>query len=265
MTIPRTIIIKGAGDLASGVAHRLWWAGFDVIMTELAQPLVVRREAAFAAAVFRGECTVEGITARLCLPDQVARVLAGREIPVVVDPDGELVRHLNPKILIDAVMAKRNTGSGITDAALVIGLGPGFVAGLDVHAVIETSRGHNLGRVFYRGAAEADSGIPGEVGGAGRERLLRAPAGGTFKPVKEIGAVVHKGDTVAYVDRIPVTAGVDGLLRGLLFPGLIVQAGMKVGDIDPRGSAVDYRTVSDKARSIGGGVLEAILNRFFRE
>lgn len=258
-------MIKGAGDLASGVAHRLWFAGFDLVMTELAQPLVVRREAAFAGAVYRGECTVEGITARLCLPDQIAPVLAEREIPVMVDPDGELVQRLKPPVLIDAIMAKRNTGTGITDAPLVIGLGPGFTAGLDVHVVIETSRGQALGRVIYRGAAEADSGIPGEVGGAGRERLLRAPAAGMFKPVKEIGAVVKKGEIVAYVDQAPVTAGVDGLLRGLLFTGLIVQAGLKVGDIDPRGAAVDYRAVSDKARSIGGGVLEAILNHFFRE
>ncbi len=266
MNMPREVVIKGAGDLASGVAYRLWQAGFDVVMLELPQPLVVRRTVAFAGAVYEGSVTVEGVTAELCHSAAGAPgLLQKRKIPVLVDPHGESIPLLQPGILIDAVMAKKNTGTAIGDALLVIGLGPGFTAGVDVHAVIETKRGHNLGKVIYAGAAEANTGVPGEIAGVSRERLLRAPADGIFKPLKEIGDMVAPGEAAAMVDHLPVKAGTGGLVRGMLYPGLAVKAGMKVGDIDPRGAAVDYKTVSDKARAVGGGVLEAILNRFLRD
>jgi xanthine dehydrogenase accessory factor len=263
MNIPRSVVIKGAGDLASGVAHRLWQAGFDVIMLELPRPLVIRRTVAFAAAVYEGAAPVEGVTARLCgSVAQAAALLKNREIPVLVDPAGATVRRFSPGTLVDAVMAKQNTGTALGDAPLVIGVGPGFTAGADVHAVIETKRGHSLGRVIYAGTAEANTGIPGEIAGAGAARLLRAPGGGVFRPLKEIGSLVAQGETVALAGESAVIAQTGGLLRGLLYPGLTVTAGMKVGDIDPRGAAVDYRAISDKARSVGGGVLEAILHRY---
>jgi xanthine dehydrogenase accessory factor len=221
MIIQSTVVIKGAGDLATGVAHRLRQAGFDVILLELPQPLVVRRTVAFADAVYAGAATVEGVTARLCEPGAVvAQLLSRGEIPVLVDPRGEQVAEQRPDILIDAIMAKRNTGTSIDDAAHVIGLGPGFHAGHDVHAVVETKRGHNLGRVIYSGPAAADTGIPGEIGGAGRERLLRAPCDGIFRPLKEIGETAVKGEKVAYVSDTPVVAQIGGLIRGLLYPGL---------------------------------------------
>lgn len=263
--IPRKVLIKGGGDLATGVAHRLHRAGFDVIILELPQPLVVRRTVAFAGAVYDGAATVEEVTARLCdKVEDAGRLLDRREIPVMVDPRAELVKQLRPEIIVDAIMAKRNTGTRSDDATLVIGLGPGFTAGKDVHAVVETRRGHDLGRVIYGGEAEANTGVPGEIGGAGRDRVLRASAGGRFKPLKQLGDMVEPGETVAYAGDGPVVAAIGGLLRGLLYPGLHVTAGMKVGDIDPRGASVDLHTISDKARAVGGGVLEAILNRYLR-
>ncbi|NLL58072.1 MAG: EF2563 family selenium-dependent molybdenum hydroxylase system protein [Firmicutes bacterium] len=257
----KKVIIKGAGDLASGVAHRLWQSGFDVLLLELPQPLVVRRSVAFACAVYEGTMCVEGVEARLCRSDkEIAELLSQRIIPVLVDPQGEIIPRFKPDVLVDAVLAKKNTGTALSDAPIVIGLGPGFTAGKDVHAVVETQRGHNLGKVFYSGSAAANTGIPGDISGYSMERLLRAPAGGKFEPVKQIGELVRQGETVANVDGVPVPAGVTGLIRGLLYPGLQVQEGMKIGDIDPRGKEVDYLTISDKARAVAGGVLEAILH-----
>jgi xanthine dehydrogenase accessory factor len=253
------VVIRGAGDLASGVAHRLWYAGFDVIMLELPAPLVVRRTVSFAAAVFTGSAVVEGVWARLCDgASEAEHLLAKRIIPVLVDPDG--TQALRPQVLVDAILAKKNTGTTMQDAQVVIALGPGFTAGVDVHAVIETKRGHNLGRAIYSGTAAANTGIPGEVGGFSTERLLRAPADGIFLTSRQIGELVAAGETVATVDGQAVTANVGGMLRGLLFPGTAVKKGMKVGDIDPRGHEADCFTISDKARAVAGGVLEAIMH-----
>lgn len=258
-----TVVIKGAGDLASGVAHRLWHAGFHIVMLELPQPLVVRRTVSFANAVYRGWADVEGVSARLCSGvGGIQGLWADRLIPVCIDPRGELVRLLQPDVLVDAVMAKRNTGTCRQNAPIVIGLGPGFTAGDDVHAVIETQRGHNLGKAIYTGSAAPNTGRPGEIGGYSLERLLRSPVAGNITPLKEIGQLVEKGETVATVDGVPVVAKLDGLLRGLLYPGLPVEEGMKVGDIDPRGRETDFMTVSDKARSVAGGCLEAILHLY---
>lgn len=261
MIKPGRVIIKGAGDLASGVAHRLWYAGFDVIMLELPAPVVVRRTVSFAAAVFSGCAQIEGVSARLCRDSgEAEKLLEKRIIPVLVDPAGSLINCLRPQAFVDAAMAKKNTGATIGAAPVVVALGPGFTAGVDVDAVIETKRGHNLGRVIYSGTAAENTGIPGGVGGFTVERLLRAPVNGTFLPHKEIGEIAAAGETVATVDGMPVVAAIDGLLRGLLFPASIVKKGMKVGDIDPRGSEADCYTISDKARAVAGGVLEALMH-----
>ncbi len=261
MELPDRVIIKGAGDLASGVAHRLWQCGFKIVMLELPQPMVVRTTVAFATAVYEGETEVEGVRARLVRTgEDPAGCWEEGIIPVYVDPTGESAGRLYPPVLIDAIIAKRNTGTKCSDAPIVIGLGPGFTAPQDVHAVVETKRGHDLGRVIYNGAAAPNTGVPGDIAAYGTERLLRAPAAGTFYSQRSIGELVQAGETVAFVDGVPVVAAIEGMVRGMLFSGLKVEPGMKVGDIDPRGAAVNCHTISDKARAIGGGVLEAILH-----
>ncbi len=259
------VVIKGAGDLASGVAHRLWYAGFDVIMLELPAPLVVRRTVSFASAVYAGSVAVEGVRAVFCgSAGEAEALLQQRIIPLLADPDSVMIDAFRPGVLVDAIMGKRNTGTSIKDAPIVVALGPGFTAGLDVHAVVETKRGHHLGRAIYDGAAQANTGVPGEVGGFTTERLLRAPADGVFMPLRKIGEPVAAGETVAVVGGEAVVARVSGLLRGLLYPGLAVRKGLKVGDIDPRGSEADCYTISDKARSVAGGVLEAVMHLGYR-
>jgi len=251
-------LIKGAGDLATGVALRLYRSGFAVVMTELAHPTVVRRTVAFAEAVVQGRVAVEGVEGVLADDaTQVRRLLAQGAIAVVVDP-GAAVRHeLRPLLLVDAIVAKRNLHTRLTDAPAVVALGPGFVAGRDAHAVIETRRGHSLGRVITAGEALPDTGIPGEVGGHGAERVLRAPEDGILRAAREIGDRVRADEIVAYVGDVPVRSQLDGVLRGLIRPGLYVSAGLKLGDVDPRGSREDCYLVSDKALAIAGGVLEA--------
>jgi len=263
--IPRLVVIRGAGDLATGVAHRLWQSGFELVMLELEQPLVVRRTVSFATAVFLKSICVEGVRAELCPTAEEVSDYHGRIIvPVLIDPEAASLDALQPKIIIDATLAKGNRITKINDAELVIGLGPGFTAGVDVDAVVETNRGHALGRVIYEGSAAADTGEPGLIAGYGKERLLRAPVDGLFKPIKEIGELVDKGEIIAKVEGTPIKAEINGMIRGLLYPGLLIKAGTKVGDIDPRGAEVDFLAISDKARAIGGGVLEAILNRYNR-
>jgi xanthine dehydrogenase accessory factor len=203
---------------------------------------------------------VEGLVARLVTSDQeILAALDVGQVPVVIDPRGEVITRLRPTVVVDAIMAKRNTGTKITDAPIVIGLGPGFTAGLDVHAVIETNRGHHLGRVILAGSAEPHTGVPGPTAGFTVERVLRAPCEGIFKGERRIGDAVEAGEVVASVDGRPVVAKISGVLRGLLADGLLVKAGAKVGDVDPRGVPEHCFTISDKARAIGGGVLEAVL------
>jgi xanthine dehydrogenase accessory factor len=218
---------------------------------------------AFASAVYEGTATVEGIVARR-LPLARGEIEAAwdrGEVPVLVDPEGLAVkaRSVRPDVVVDAILAKRNTGTRITDAPAVIALGPGFTAGADCHAVIETERGHYLGRVIWEGQARPDTGVPGRVGGQSTRRVLRAPAGGTFQGMCCIGDLVGEGETVATAAGVPVVTPFDGVLRGLLHDGVPVRAGMKVGDVDPRGVPDYCFTISDKARAIGGAVLEAIL------
>lgn len=254
------VLLKGGGDLGTGVAWRLHKAGFPVVITELAQPLVVRRTVAFASAVYDGEIAVEGITAwRADSIDEARHLLDDEMIPVLIDPQCDARDALQPKILIDAIMAKRNTGTHKSDAPFVIALGPGFTPNVDCHCVIETQRGHHLGRVLWNRAAQANTGVPGEIGGKSNERVLRAPRAGIVQGNKKIGDAVKQGDVIALVQDTPVTAPFDGILRGLVNDGLSVPANLKIGDVDPRAQREHCFTISDKALAIGGGALEAVL------
>lgn len=254
------ILVKGAGDLATGTAVRLYRAGFQVVMTDIAQPTAVRRTVAFSQCIYDGQTTVEGITARKAENrDQVRDILAAGEIPVLVDPQAAILAQLPFMVVVDAILAKKNLGTTISDAPIVLALGPGFTAGTDCHGVIETKRGHDLGRLILEGSAIPNTGVPGDVGGYTKERIIRAPAGGPFEPVAQIGQQVNLGDVVAKVNGIPVTAQLTGIVRGMLPAGIPVTAGMKSGDIDPRCEVRHCFTVSDKARAIGGGALEGIL------
>ncbi|MCX6028012.1 MAG: selenium-dependent molybdenum cofactor biosynthesis protein YqeB [Chloroflexi bacterium] len=254
------VLIKGAGDLATGVATRLWRSGFRVAMTELPQPTAIRRTAVFAEAVYDGRAVVEGLKARRATSlAEIEAAWRDDAIPVMIAPGVKLIRTLRPAVIVDAIMAKRNLGTAIGDAGLVIGLGPGFVAGQDVHAVIETSRGHYLGRVLWQGAALPDTGVPGEIGGQARKRVICAPAEGIFEHRRDIGTLVQEGEVVGLVAGTPVLAPTSGVLRGLIHDGVRVPKGLKIGDVDPRGAVEHCFTVSDKALAIGGGVLEAIL------
>jgi xanthine dehydrogenase accessory factor len=251
-------LIKGAGDLASGVALRLRNAGFAVVMTEVAQPTAVRRSVAFAQAVYDGHAEVEGVRGVLAGDQEVARaVLEAGSIPIIVDPEATACAVMSPLLLVDAIMAKCNLGTRISDAPAVVALGPSFVAGRDAHAVIETKRGHYLGRVITEGQALPNSGVPGEVGGFAEERVIRAPCAGLFTGCLDIGAPVKQGGVIGYVGGIPVSSRLAGVLRGLLNSGVSVTPGFKLGDVDPRASREDCFLVSDKALAIGGGVLEA--------
>jgi len=258
------VLIRGAGEMASGVAHRLHRSHFNVCMLEIPYPIAVRREVSFCEAIYEGEKEVEGVRSKFISgPEEIHSVWQEEKIPVLVDPDGEKTRRfIKPDVLVDAIVAKKNLGTHIKKAPLVIGLGPGFYAEKDVHIVIETNRGHDLGRLILKGTAEPDTGIPGNIGGYTVERVLRTMKRGVFHPQKGIGDRVNKGSVVAVVDDFPVMAKISGIVRGLIREGVEVKKGMKVGDIDPRGKRESCFTISDKARAIGGGVLEAILYWF---
>ena len=258
------VAVKGAGDLATGVMHRLKRAGFAVMATELAHPTVLRRTVAFAEAIALGQMTVEGIIAQRANSIVDIRViLENNFVPIIVDPDGIALKKMQPDVLVEATLSKYNSGINMNDAPIVIALGPGYEAGIDTHAVIETNRGHNLGRVYLKGSAEPNTGVPGTIGGYAGERLLRAPNAGRLYGKYQIGDQIHEGDVVAIVQSgdgtALITAAIPGILRGLVRDELAVSIGMKVGDIDPRAIREHCFTISDKSRAIGGGVLEAIL------
>lgn len=254
------ILVRGGGEMATGVGHRLVQSGFRIFMTEIPEPVAVRREVAFCEAVYDGEKEVEGrIAQRAESVSEFHQIWARERIPVVVDPLCTLSLTLKPDVLVDAIMAKENTGTRLTDAPLVIALGPGFQVGQDCHFIIETNRGHHLGRVIAAGAAEPNTGEPGEIRGYTQERVLRAPAVGKFEGRKRIGDRVEPGDIVALVDGVHLLSRTRGVLRGILHDSVQVRHGMKVGDVDPRGIRDYCFTISEKARAIGGGVLEAIL------
>ena len=257
---PELVVVRGGGEMASAAARLLFLCGFRVAVLEREQPLAVRRKVAFAEAVLAGPADVEGVPGRRVVLDQVPSVLEDRRfVPVVVDPDGSSLARLRPAVVVDARMAKRNLGTRIDDAPLVVGLGPGFVAAKDVHAVVETQRGPDLGRVRWTGAAEDDTMIPGAVQGYAERRVLRAPRSGVFRGEKRIGEVVMPAARVGTIDGEPVAASIPGLLRGLVADGVAVEAGTKIGDIDPRGPLIDPARISDKGRAVAAGVLEAVL------
>lgn len=265
----QAVIVRGAGDLATGTIVRLHHSGFRVLVIECDQPSAIRRRVALSEAVYDGQCMVEGVTCvRIDQIQQIEDVWERGQIPLLVDPHANCIQALQPMVVVDAILAKRNLGTAREMACITVGLGPGFIAGQDVDAVIETMRGHHLGRVLYQGSAYPNTGIPGKIGGFDRERVIHAPASGILKQIAgddgmpvDIGSIVHQGQIIAQVGSTPVYATLDGVLRGLIRPGYLVSTGLKIADIDPR---IDQRencnTISDKARCIAGGVLEAILH-----
>jgi xanthine dehydrogenase accessory factor len=259
--MPSLILIRGGGDLATGVAIRLLHSGLRVIVTELPQPLAVRRTVSFAEAVYSGEISIEGITARLVDDPgdslRILSILGKQQVPVLVDPGCISAKLLHPAVIVDGRMTKRPPEAIGYAPQLYIGLGPGFEAGVTCQAVIETRRGHTLGRLFWRGGPDPDTGQPD----GDPARVLRAPADGELATRLNIGDHIEAGQVIAEVAGLTVTASFPGILRGLLHPGLIVPRGLKIGDIDPRDDPRLCQMVSDKALSIGGGVLEAILSR----
>ena len=259
------ILVRGAGDLATGTIHRLFRAGFPVMALETARPAAIRRQVSFCEAVYDGRAEVEGLEAVLAKNAEEARMLLkSGKIPVFVDPEGTLIEKLHPDVVVDAVLAKKNLGTRIDMAPLTIALGPGFTAGTDVDLVVETRRGHDLGRIFREGQASPNTGIPGNIGGFTLERVVRAQAEGVFRNLARIGDVVQKGDPIGEVcsedgEKHPVPATLTGVLRGLLRDGYPVTEGFKLADIDPRKEELaNCFTISDKARCIAGSVLEAV-------
>lgn len=259
------VVIRGAGDLATGIALRLRRAGFQVVMLETAEPTAIRRSVAMSEAIRLGEMRVEDMRGVYCQSVGAAEdTVSVGDIAVLADPECKTLSALKPGVLVDAIIAKRNLGTRKDMAPFVVALGPGFTAGIDCHAVIETMRGHDLGRVFYMEGAIAcpDTHEPGDVGGYTHERVMHTPCAGVYEPVHNIGDMVKAGDTVAYVDSQPVKAKIDGMLRGQLPAGLMTFKGMKCADVDPRCRRIHCFTVSDKARCLGGAVLEAILHAY---
>lgn len=262
-----TVIVRGGGDLATGTIYKLVKSGFPVLILEVAQPSAIRRNVAFCEAVYKGTQTVEDMTCYLAESlEQAEQFLLAGKLTVLVDPMGESISKLQPLAVVDAILAKKNLGTRRTMAPITVALGPGFVAGDDVDAVVETMRGHNLGRVLWSGTAAPNTGIPGIIGGFGKERVIHCPAEGILRNVKKITDIVSKGEVIAVVETedgsVPVEATLDGILRGLIRDGYPVKVGFKMADIDPRIDAYpNCFTISDKARCIAGGVLEAILKR----
>jgi xanthine dehydrogenase accessory factor len=255
------VVVRGGGDVASGGIYRLHRAGFPVVVTELEAPLLVRRAVSFGEAVYSREITIEGVSARRTADVDEARQLADEGIvPVLVDPAGVHIRALKPPVIVDARMAKVNLGTTMHDAQLVIGMGPGFIAGVDCHAVIETNRGHRLGRAITNGPSESDTGEPGVVDGQSHSRVLRAPKAGHVQAQATIGDQIEEGQVIAVVDDQRITAPFSGVLRGLIHERVWCEAGLKIGDLDPRAKREACFTISDKALAVGGGVLEAILS-----
>ena len=255
----RLVLVKGAGDIATGIIWRLHQAGFKVVATELSKPTAIRRPVSFAQAVFTGEHTVEGVTAKKADVLDVPNLLVQGIVPILPDEEGRIVSLLKPWAVVDARLAKKNLGTKRAEALIVIGVGPGFLAPEDVHAVIETKRGHYLGRALYQGAAEPNTGIPGEIGGYSLERVIYAPAAGHVQWYYDFGQKVEAGMPIGKVDGEEIIAPISGVIRGLIHPEVEVEKGMKIGDIDPRGIPIYAKTISEKALAVAGGVLEALL------
>lgn len=265
------VIVRGAGDISTGTIHRLHRAGFAVLALESERPSAIRRRVAFSEAVYDGAATVEGVTAvRIDGVDAISATLARGEVPLLVDPAGESIRLLRPAAVVDAILAKRNLGTRMDMAPLTVALGPGFIAGRDVDYVIETMRGHDLGRIIASGSATPNTGVPGTIAGYGIERVIHAPAAGVFRMRRDIGSVVEAGEAVGIIatpeGEVPVPAKIAGLLRGVLRDGYPVTKGFKLADVDPRLDQLkNCDTISDKARCIAGSVLELVSAQANRE
>ena len=255
------VIVRGGGDLASGTIQKLHRSGFRVLVLEVPEPTAIRRSVSFSEAVYEGKVEIEGIEAiHVYTLREIENAWFNKKIPVIIDDKGEYISKIKPKVVVDAIIAKKNIGTNKDMADITIALGPGFTAGIDVDVVIETSRGHNLGRLILSGKAKEDTGIPGSIMGYSKERVIRSTSAGIMKNVVDIGAVVEKDEVIAYIGDTPVKATIPGLLRGILRSGSIVTKGFKIADIDPRVSEkMNCYTISDKARNIAGGVLEAVL------
>lgn len=260
------VIVRGGGDLATGTIMKLHQCGFCVLILETEYPSAIRRNVAFSEAVYQGKQTVEGVTCyRADNLQEAFHYIDEGKLALLTDPKAECIDVLKPYVVVDAILAKRNLGTNIDMAPITVALGPGFEAGKDVDAVIETKRGHNLGRVIYKGSAAPDTGVPGKIAGYDKERVIHSPAKGIFRQIRQITDTVRKQEEIACIEtdtgNIPVTATLDGILRGLIRDGYPVSKGFKIADIDPR--TEEYQncfTISDKARNIAGGVLEAVLH-----
>ena len=259
------IVVRGGGDIATGTIHRLWSSGFRVLVLEIPYPAAIRRQVSVCEAVYEGTALVEGMTA-VCIKDikEASVVWKEGKVPVLVDPAGKTIDELKPDVVVDAILAKKNLGTTKDMAPLTIALGPGFVAGQDVDYVVETNRGHNLGRIIPEGSAMPNTGVPGVIAGYGKERVIHAPAKGIMKNAAHIGDVVEKGQIIGWIEqengkKIPVEATIPGIIRGLIRDGYPVTTGFKISDIDPRESEHNNCfTISDKARCIAGSVLELV-------
>lgn len=254
-----TVMLRGGGDLASGVAYRLARAGIGVWITELAQPLSVRRTVSFSEAIYNGDTSIEGVNCRLAQNlDEAQQYNRMGIIPIIIDPEGKSALELSPCAVIDARMMKKKPSGSLIENAFLVGLGPGFTAGVDCHVVIETNRGPYLGRVYWAGSAQEDTGIPEMVLNHREDRVLRAPCDGIVDALVEIGAIVKEGQPVIRINDQLIKSPFAGLVRGMIHPGLSVTTGMKIGDVDPRPDPMLTTLISDKALAIAGGVMEAL-------
>lgn len=256
----KIIIVRGGGDIASGTINRLHNMGFRVLVLEISKPNFIRRKVCYGEAVYEGEFSLEGTVSKLaCSLEEIYSIWEEKKIPVYIDPEMKILEKLSPDVIIDGILAKKNLGMSKELAPVTIGLGPGFEAGKNVHAVIETNRGHNLGRIIYEGKAAENTGIPGIIQGYGKERVIYASAEGILKTVHDIGDVVQKDEIIAYIGTEPVKASLTGLIRGMIRGGSFVKKGLKISDIDPREDQLENcYTISDKARTISGGAAEAV-------
>lgn len=264
------IVVRGGGDLATGTIHRLWSAGFRVLVLETERPAAIRRQVSLCEAVYEGRAAVEGLTAvRIDGPEKAQEVWGEGSVPVLIDPEGKCLETLRPTVVVDAIIAKKNLGTHRGMAPFTIALGPGFTAGVDVDVVIETSRGHNLGRVITSGTAKPNTGRPGNIGGYTVERVIHAPAAGVLRNIRAIGDLVEKGESIGRIETeseaVMVRATISGIIRGLIRDGYPVTEGFKIADIDPRKEELaNCFTISDKARCIAGSVLEQVCKFIFR-
>jgi len=255
------VIIRGGGDLASATVQKLYRSGFRVLVLEVPMPTSIRRNVSFSEAIYEGEIEVEGITGVYVKNlSEIENAWSNKKVPVIIDKKGEYIKKIKPTIVVDAIIAKKNMGTTKDMADITIGLGPGFIAGEDVNVVIETSRGHNLGRLIFKGEAAKNTGIPGNIMGFSKERVIHSTCAGIMMNAHNIGDAVEKDEVIAYIGDVEVKATIAGLLRGILRSGSTVTQGFKIADIDPRLSEkINCYSISDKARSIAGGVLEAVL------